>query len=46
MTQEQIGVTCLLDDPVKASRGGWVFDPSKGKDPLGCSDLVSSMSRQ
>lgn len=35
---EQIGVTTLVDDPVKASRGGWVFS-SQDKDPLGSYDL-------
>ena len=43
MGTNQIGSTFLVDDPVKASRGGWVFDSSKerSKDPVGCSDLVS-----
>ncbi len=40
-TKDQIGITTLVDDPVKASRGGWVFDANKDKDPLGCNDLVS-----
>ena len=42
-TSDQIGMTSLVDDPVRASRGGWVFDgDSKGdeyKDPLGSYDL-------
>eukprot|EP00548_Thalassiothrix_antarctica_P013689 CAMPEP_0194179270 /NCGR_PEP_ID=MMETSP0154-20130528/12761_1 /TAXON_ID=1049557 /ORGANISM="Thalassiothrix antarctica, Strain L6-D1" /LENGTH=385 /DNA_ID=CAMNT_0038894575 /DNA_START=42 /DNA_END=1199 /DNA_ORIENTATION=- len=36
-----IGMTMLEDNPMKASRGGWVFDdttPNK-RDPLGCNDL-------
>mmetsp|Transcript_5807 Transcript_5807/g.7406 ORF Transcript_5807/g.7406 Transcript_5807/m.7406 type:complete len:387 (-) Transcript_5807:41-1201(-) len=38
---DQIGITCLIDDPVKASRGGWVFDTSSSgdNDPLGSNDL-------
>ena len=43
-TSDQIGMTTLVDDPVKASRGGWVFDSTNDKDPLGCSDLVSKYS--
>jgi hypothetical protein len=32
-----IGFTWLVDDPERASRGGWVFD---GRDPVfGCKDL-------
>lgn len=39
LTSQEIGVTQLVDDPVKASRGGWVFS-SQQRDPLyGCSDL-------
>ena len=38
--EENIGETRLVDDPVKASRGGWVFS-SNEKDPLGSYDLVS-----
>jgi putative glutathione S-transferase len=38
MTKNQIGVTRLLDDPVKASRGGWVFTSDR-PDPLTCKDL-------
>ena len=34
----QIGVTVLEDNPVKASRGGWVFS-TRQPDPLGNSDL-------
>jgi glutathionyl-hydroquinone reductase len=41
-TPEQIGITYLVDDPVKASRGGWVFDDNVGIDPLHSNDLVSS----
>ncbi len=42
-TSEQVGLTTLVDDPVRASRGGWVFDSNtkEGKDPLGSYDLVS-----
>jgi len=36
--EENIGETRLVDDPVKASRGGWVFS-SNEKDPLGSYDL-------
>jgi len=38
---EEIGVTVLVDDPVKASRGGWIFDTNSkdGRDPLGSNDL-------
>ncbi len=40
---EEIGVIALVDDPIKASRGGWIFDPKRGdRDPLGCEDLVST----
>jgi putative glutathione S-transferase len=35
---KQLGVTLLEDDPVKASRGGWVFNDSQ-PDPLGNGDL-------
>ena len=37
----EVGVTILIDDPIKASRGGWVFGASKENvDPLfGCDDL-------
>ena len=38
VTPNEVGMTILEDNPVKASRGGWVFsrdDP----DPLGCTDL-------
>lgn len=35
---QQMGVTMLLDDPVKASRGGWVF-AARQPDPLGNRDL-------
>lgn len=39
LTSQEIGVTQLVDDPVKASRGGWVFS-SQQRDPLyDCSDL-------
>jgi putative glutathione S-transferase len=37
-TPEQIGVTMLEDNPVKASRGGWVFSKNQ-PDPLGNRDL-------
>ena len=45
-TSDQIGMTTLVDDPIKASRGGWVFDSTNDKDPLGCSDLVSMIQQQ
>ena len=32
-TGQEIGVTQLVDDPVKASRGGWIFGPSS-PDPI------------
>ena len=39
LTSQEIGITQLIDDPVKASRGGWVFS-SEQRDPLyGCRDL-------
>jgi len=40
----EISVTELVDDPVRASRGGWVFDSStkEHSDPLGSFDLVSA----
>lgn len=38
-TPEQIGITYLVDDPVKASRGGWIFDEKVGIDPLRSNDL-------
>lgn len=34
----EVGVTQLLDDPIKASRGGWVFS-LKDPDPCGNGDL-------
>ena len=40
--EENIGQTRLVDDPVKASRGGWIFSKSD-QDPLGSYDLVSSI---
>jgi putative glutathione S-transferase len=43
-TPEQIGITYLVDDPVKASRGGWIFDDKVGIDPLRSNDLVSRIS--
>ena len=43
VTREEMGQTLLVDDPIKASRGGWVFGP-KEKDPLGCYDLVSLLA--
>jgi putative glutathione S-transferase len=39
-SEENIGQTRLVDDPVKASRGGWIFSKSD-QDPLGSYDLVS-----
>lgn len=33
---EGIGITKLVDDPIRASRGGWVIDT---RDPLQCRDL-------
>jgi len=41
ITTDQIGVTVLIDDPIKASRGGWIFDSNSidGRDPLGSNDL-------
>ena len=38
ITSDEVGVTALEDNPVKASRGGWIFG-SAGKDPLGSADL-------
>lgn len=35
---EEMGVTQLVDDPVRASRGGWVFGRD-APDPLGSDDL-------
>mmetsp|Transcript_55092 Transcript_55092/g.165041 ORF Transcript_55092/g.165041 Transcript_55092/m.165041 type:complete len:285 (-) Transcript_55092:408-1262(-) len=37
----EVGITRLVDDPTKASRGGWIFGPSPSqRDPLfGCADL-------
>jgi len=35
----EVGSTLLVDDPVKASRGGWIFD-TRDADPVGnCRDL-------
>lgn len=35
-----ITFTWLLDDAERASRGGWIFDPSTGSDPVfGAKDL-------
>lgn len=40
ITSDEIGCTLLIDDPVKASRGGWVFASRPNNvDPLGSSDL-------
>lgn len=33
ITPSEVGVTLLVDDPVKASRGGWVFS-SNDRDPV------------
>jgi putative glutathione S-transferase len=38
MDESQIGITRLEDDPIKASRGGWIF-ASDRPDPLKCKDL-------
>ena len=39
LTEEEISVTQLVDDPVRASRGGWIFG-SQQPDPLyNCRDL-------
>jgi len=38
VTKEEVSVTYLEDDPVRASRGGWVVS-SSSFDPLKCSDL-------
>ncbi|GKZ00580.1 hypothetical protein MPSEU_001010200 [Mayamaea pseudoterrestris] len=37
-TSDQVGVTRLLDEPTKASRGGWIFTDEQ-PDPLGSYDL-------
>lgn len=41
ISPHEMGMTQLIDDPVKASRGGWVFDRkvAKHRDPIGCDDL-------
>jgi len=43
LDESQLGITQLVDDPERASRGGWVFDDGDRKeyaDPLfGCRDL-------
>eukprot|EP00560_Eucampia_antarctica_P007550 CAMPEP_0197827002 /NCGR_PEP_ID=MMETSP1437-20131217/3885_1 /TAXON_ID=49252 ORGANISM="Eucampia antarctica, Strain CCMP1452" /NCGR_SAMPLE_ID=MMETSP1437 /ASSEMBLY_ACC=CAM_ASM_001096 /LENGTH=352 /DNA_ID=CAMNT_0043427691 /DNA_START=144 /DNA_END=1199 /DNA_ORIENTATION=- len=40
ITPDEIGMTVLIDDPVKASRGGWIFGAESGtRDPLGSRDL-------
>uniref|UniRef100_A0A6V2B0T7 GST C-terminal domain-containing protein n=3 Tax=Ditylum brightwellii TaxID=49249 RepID=A0A6V2B0T7_9STRA len=38
ITNDEIGMTQLVDDPVKASRGGWIFSQTN-RDPLGSTDL-------
>ena len=38
VTPNEVGMTILEDNPVKASRGGWVFSRDE-PDPLGCTDL-------
>lgn len=39
LTPQEVSVTQLVDDPIKASRGGWIVS-SQQPDPLyGCSDL-------
>lgn len=40
ITPDEIGMTVLIDDPVKASRGGWIFGrEASSRDPLGSRDL-------
>jgi len=41
ITPDEMGFTQLIDDPVKASRGGWVFNKNipTNRDPLGSDDL-------
>lgn len=41
ITPDELGFTTLIDDPVKASRGGWVFNRNRAenRDPLGSDDL-------
>ena len=34
LSSREVEVVQLVDDPLKASRGGWVFDGSRGKDPI------------
>lgn len=35
-SEDEVGVTTLIDDPTKASRGGWIFNPNakQNRDPL------------
>jgi glutathionyl-hydroquinone reductase len=39
LTKAEVTVTQLVDDPVKASRGGWVFSPQQPDPLFGCRDL-------
>lgn len=38
ITSDEVGFTVLEDNPVKASRGGWIFSSAQ-PDPLGSNDL-------
>ena len=40
LSQAQVSYSSVLDDPEKASRGGWTFDEGPHRDPVfGCKDL-------
>lgn len=40
LTQDQVSYSYALDDPEKASRGGWAFVQPNFIDPIfGCKDL-------
>ena len=39
ISSNEVGVTQLVDDPVKASRGGWIFSPNDRDPVANCRDL-------
>lgn len=41
----ELGVTILVDDPIKASRGGWIFDANSPDPVANCRDLRALYDR-
>jgi putative glutathione S-transferase len=39
VSPQEVGVTMLVDDPIKASRGGWCFSPNDPDPVQNCRDL-------